>query len=126
MNILVTGSAGFIGSHVCKYFVKRGHSVIGIDNFDVNNSNKLKRLNLTNLQKNRCFKLHVADIKNKAILNRIFSSNKFDVVIHLAAKPGIISSVKHINDYYEVNVLGFLSLLEIMRINNVGKLIFAS
>ncbi|MEO6837234.1 MAG: GDP-mannose 4,6-dehydratase [Ginsengibacter sp.] len=126
MNIIVTGAAGFIGSHVSEHFISLGHQVIGIDNFDDFYPFKFKSLNLQNLKESRDFQFHNADILDSVLLNKIFSSTKIDLVIHLAAKAGVRPSIDSIKDYYEVNVNGTLNLLESMRTHNVTKMLFAS
>lgn len=126
MNILVTGAAGFIGSHVCEYFVRLDHFVIGIDNLDDSYSIKYKHLNLIKLQENNKFHFHEADIRDSNALNLIFSSCQIDIVIHLAAKTGVRSSINCIAQYYDVNVNGTICLLEVMRIHKIKKMIFAS
>jgi UDP-glucuronate 4-epimerase len=126
MKILVTGAAGFIGSHVCEHFLRLGHSVIGLDNFDPFYSKKIKHLNIAGIINDREFAFYDADIRNGDTLNRIFAASKFDVVIHLAAKAGVRPSIESISEYYDVNVNGTISLLETMKRNNVTNLIFAS
>lgn len=126
MNILVTGAAGFIGSHVCEFFINLGYSVIGIDNFDPFYAAKFKELNLAKLKRSAGFKFYKTDIRNQKNLSEIFSENKMDVVIHLAAKAGVRPSIDSIEEYYDVNVNGTVSLLEAMRKNNVKKMVFAS
>ena len=126
MNILVTGAAGFIGSHVCDYFISQGEVVIGIDNFDNFYSAEIKKLNLLQLQNKSTFQFYDADVRDNKSLNTIFSSHNIDIVIHLAAKAGVNPSINSISEYYNVNVDGTVSLLESMRIHNVTKLIFAS
>lgn len=126
MNILVTGAAGFIGSHVCEYFVRLGHNVIGIDNFDCYYDIKFKQFNLADLNKNDRFRFYEGDIRSKDKLTEIFSSNQMDVVIHLAAKAGVRPSIDNIEAYYDVNVNGTVCLLEVMRIFKVTKMLFAS
>lgn len=126
MNILVTGAGGFIGSHTCEHFIKNGHNIIGIDNFDKFYSIDFKHLNLVELKANSQFKFYEGDIRNINTLNSIFSANKIDVVIHLAAKAGVRPSIESISEYYDVNVNGTVSLLESMRIHKVKELLFAS
>ncbi len=126
MNILVTGTSGFIGSHVVEHFIKLGHFVIGLDNFDDFYPIKFKRLNLTEVRQNSQFQFHEADIRDSKALNTIFLSNQIDTVIHLAAKAGVRPSIDSIREYYDVNVNGTLSLLESMRIHGVKKMLFAS
>lgn len=126
MNILVTGAAGFIGSHVCEYFIKQKHSVVGIDNFDPFYSRKIKNLNLEQLLLNKNFQFYETDIRDKEALNSIFSSNKIEVVIHLAAKAGVRPSIESISEYYDVNVNGTVNLLESMKTFGIMKMLFAS
>jgi UDP-glucuronate 4-epimerase len=126
MNILVTGAAGFIGSHVCEHFIKLGYSVTGIDNFDNFYPRKIKQSNISGIINNVNFSFFEADIRDKNTLNNIFSSHKIDGVIHLAAKAGVRPSISAINEYYDVNINGTINLLETMRLNAINKLIFAS
>src|SRR6185312_3765445 len=126
MKILVTGAAGFIGSHVCEHFVDCNHSVVGIDNFDNFYSIRFKTLNLKELRLDTRFQLFEADIRDQNFLDSIFSSNKIDLVIHLAAKAGVRPSIESVAEYYDVNVNGTVCLLEVMRKNNVKKMLYAS
>jgi len=126
MNILVTGAAGFIGSHVCENFVDSGYNVIGIDNFDDFYPTRLKHSNIAELRRNSKFQFHEADIRDGEALRSIFSDNQIDIVIHLAAKAGVRPSIDSIAAYYDVNVNGTVSLLESMRIHNVKRMLFAS
>ena len=126
MNILVTGAAGFIGSNVCRYFTGRGHHVAGLDNFDPFYPKKFKRLNLDQLKGNQGFRFYEGDIRDSKVLNPIFSENKTDVVIHLAAKAGVRPSIESIGEYYDVNINGTVCLLEIMKSHGVKKMLFAS
>lgn len=126
MKILITGAAGFIGSHTCESLIKNGNSIIGVDNFDPFYSSKLKELNLEHLNQNNNFRFYKADIRDDKALNQIFSSNQVDVVIHLAAKAGVRPSIESISEYYDVNINGTVSLLESMRKNGIKKMVFAS
>jgi len=126
MNILITGAAGFIGSHVSEFFVNQGHFVIGIDNFDNFYPKRFKLLNINGLMNSQQFQFHEADICELNSLKTIFSSNKIEAVIHLAAKAGVRPSIDAIADYYDVNVNGTISLLEAMKYSNVKKMLFAS
>lgn len=126
MKILITGAAGFIGSHTCESLIKNGNSIIGVDNFDSFYSYKLKKLNLEQLNQNSNFRFYKADIRDDKALNQIFSSNQVDVVIHLAAKAGVRPSIESISEYYDVNINGTISLLESMRKNGIKKMVFAS
>ncbi len=126
MNILVTGAAGFIGSHVCEHLIKAGNSVIGVDNFDSFYPAKIKESNIAGLKRCKQFQLHKTDIRDASALNEIFSSHNIDAVIHLAAKAGVRPSMESIEEYYDVNINGTVSLLESMRKHEVIKLLFAS
>jgi len=126
MNILVTGAAGFIGSHVCEHFIKLGHSVIGLDNFDSFYPIEFKEQNLEDLNKSTRFQFYEADIRDKKGLDDIFRDANIEVVIHLAAKAGVRPSIESIEEYYDVNVNGTVNLLESMRKNGVKKMLFAS
>ena len=126
MNILVTGAAGFIGSHVCEQLVKVGNLVIGVDNFDSFYAVEIKESNLAQLKQSDHFKLYKIDIRDSIGLNEIFASANIDVVIHLAAKAGVRPSIDSIEQYYDVNVNGTVSLLESMRKHGVKKMLFAS
>jgi UDP-glucuronate 4-epimerase len=126
MNILVTGAAGFIGSQVCEHFIRLGHQVTGLDNFDDFYAVEFKELNLAELKTSKDFTFYTADIRDSTALDNIFSDNKVDVVIHLAAKAGVRPSIESIGEYYDVNVNGTVCLLESMRKNDVRKMLFAS
>jgi len=126
MNILVTGAAGFIGSHVCEHFIKLGHSVTGLDNFDSFYPIEFKEQNLEDLNKSTRFQFYEADIRDKKGLDDIFRDANIEVVIHLAAKAGVRPSIESIEEYYDVNVNGTVNLLESMRKNGVKKMLFAS
>ena len=126
MNIFITGAAGFIGSHVCEYFTQQDHHVIGLDNFDDFYPRKLKLLNFSELNQRKNFIFYEGDIRDANILNTIFASHKIDVVIHLAAKAGVRPSIEAVNEYYDVNVKGTLTILEAMRQFKISKMLFAS
>ena len=79
MKTLVTGAAGFIGSHVCNHFTKLDHQVIGIDNFDPFYSKKFKDLNIIGLRENAGFQFYEADIRDGKALDKIFSAHKIDI-----------------------------------------------
>jgi UDP-glucuronate 4-epimerase len=126
MNVLVTGIAGFIGSHTGERLLKDNHNVIGIDNFDPFYSKTFKEFNLQNLHSSPNFTFYETDIRDKQSLKDIFSNHKIDAVIHLAAKAGVRPSIENIEDYYDVNINGSIALLEAMRASNVKKIAFAS
>lgn len=132
-SILVTGGAGFIGSHLCESLLKDGNMVVVIDNFNNYYDNRIKENNIKEIletcKKNNInlenFKLYRGDIREKNFLNKVFSQ-KIDSIVHLAAMAGVRPSIKDPVLYYDVNVTGTLNLLEKCRENNVNKFIFAS
>jgi len=126
MNILITGAAGFIGSHVSEYYIHHGDTVIGIDNFDNYYPEHFKQLNIAGIKSNPLFHFYTADIRDGNNIDSIFSKHPVDLVIHLAAKAGVRPSIEHITDYYDVNMNGSIVLLEAMKKHNVKKLLFAS
>jgi UDP-glucuronate 4-epimerase len=126
MNILITGAAGFIGSHAAEKLLANGHSVIGIDNFDPFYAKHFKLHNLETLKATKQFSFHEGNILDKAFLDQLFNSYKIDAVIHLAAKAGVRPSIENIGDYYETNITGTVTLLECMKANGVTKMLFAS
>jgi UDP-glucuronate 4-epimerase len=126
MTILITGIAGFIGSHLGEKLLFYGHEVIGLDNFDPFYSKLIKKKNLKELLKSDKFSFFEADIRDMQTLGIIFKNYKIDVVIHLAAKAGVRPSIIDPMGYYEVNVIGTLNILEAMKKYKVLKMIFAS
>ena len=126
MTILVTGAAGFIGSHICEHFIGLGYNIVAIDNFDNFYPAIFKHVNLSDLRQKNEFQFHQIDIRNKEALHSIFASSQIDIVIHLAAKAGVRPSIDAVSEFYDVNVSGTVSLLEIMRIHEVKKMLFAS
>ncbi len=125
MNILITGSAGFIGSHLAEALVD-DHKIIGLDNFCDFYDPQIKWRNIQKLQKKNNFRLIKADIRNQQRIEEIFSENKIDLVIHLAAMAGVRPSIADPQLYTEVNINGTVNLLEACKKNNIKKFIFAS
>jgi len=126
MRILVTGAAGFIGSHLCERLTADGHSVWGVDNFDDYYSRAIKQRNIAMVTRHPRMRLVEGDIRDRVLLEGLFSSVPFDLVIHLAARPGIRPSIREPDLCYDVNVTGTLRLLEAMRLHRVTRLVFAS
>ena len=126
MRILVTGAAGFIGSHLCERLTADGHSVWGLDNFDDYYDTAIKRRNIASVTGNPRMHLVEGDIRDQVLLEGLFGSVPFDIVIHLAARPGIRPSIREPGLCYDVNVTGTLKLLEAMRHHRVTRLVFAS
>ncbi len=126
MNVLVTGGAGFIGSHVVEGLVTAGHGVICLDNFDEFYDPAIKRRNAAALSSYDSVRLIEGDLRDQSALDRCFNGERIDVVIHLAARAGVRPSLLQPELYYDVNVMGTLRLLETMRRNNVSRMLFAS
>lgn len=122
-TILVTGCAGFIGSHVCSLLLSKGFTVIGVDNFDPFYNRALKELNLAKFKTHPAFAFYETDIT--AGLDSIREKN-IAAVIHLAAKAGIAPSVKDPAGYLHVNITGTQKIHEFMQARAISKLIFAS
>ncbi|MBO0360200.1 GDP-mannose 4,6-dehydratase [Hymenobacter sp. BT186] len=124
---LVTGCAGFIGSHLCERLLADGYRVVGLDNFDPFYDRKLKQTNLAGSLHHPNFAFHELDLQaGAAALTTMLASEQVDVVVHLAAKAGVGPSVKEPAAYLEVNVLATVQLLEWMRLTGVKNLFFAS
>jgi UDP-glucuronate 4-epimerase len=126
MKILVTGGAGFIGSSLCEKLIDLNHSVFCLDNFCDFYSPKIKENNISTLLENKNFKLYRNDIRDLSQLDKIFSENNFELLIHLAAMAGVRPSIENPLLYTEVNVNGTLNILEMCRKYHVKKMIFAS
>lgn len=127
MIFLITGGAGFIGSHVCERLLREGHSVWAFD--DLNNfyAPELKQRNLHDLQAlAKSFEFVQGDLTDRAAVEELFSSVTFDQVIHLAARAGVRPSLQDPALYQRVNVEGTVNLLEAARSRGVKKVIIAS
>jgi UDP-glucuronate 4-epimerase len=125
MNILITGAAGFIGSHLCERLVKK-HNILGLDNFCDFYAPEIKEKNIENLKNHPNFTLFRADIRDFENLRNIFTENSIDMVIHLAAMAGVRPSLKNPQLYTEVNINGTVNLLECCKDFGVKKVLFAS
>lgn len=125
-KVLITGAAGFIGSHLARRLVGLGYSVVGLDNFDPFYDPAVKRRNLCDLLDKSNFQLVEADIRNQSQISQIFQKNHFEVVVHLAAKAGVRPSIDDPVGYADVNVNGTVVLLEAARQVGVSRFIFAS
>ena len=123
MKILVTGGAGYIGSHTCMELLNTGHDVVVVDN--LSNS---KRESLNRVQKitGKTLEFHRIDLLDKASLNDVFNKSKIDVVIHFAGLKAVGESVKEPLKYYHNNVSGTLVLCEVMKKHHVNQMVFSS
>ena len=124
MSILITGGAGFIGSHLTETLLKEGKKVAILDNFSDNYPPEIKRNNLANC-KNQ-IQIFEGDILDTAFLSEIFSQHSFETIVHLAARPGVLPSIKNPDLYCATNIVGTLNLLENARKYKIPKLIFGS
>ncbi len=122
-RILVTGGAGFIGSHVCERLLARGDDVVVLDNFNDFYDPALKRANAALLVHARIVE---GDIRDRALCAELFAEQDFDAVIHLAAMAGVRPSVQDPLHYEDVNVRGTMVLLEELRRRPATRLVFAS
>lgn len=129
MKVLVTGAAGFIGSFVSERLMDRGDEVVGIDNlndyYDVSlKESRIQRLkDLPSSDKFRFVKLDVSD---RANMEKLFATEKFDRVVHLAAQAGVRYSIENPHAYIESNIVGFMNILEGCRHHEVEHLVYAS
>jgi UDP-glucuronate 4-epimerase len=127
MNFLVTGGAGFIGSHVCERLLRDGHRVWAFDDLNDFYDPQFKQRNLREIQSlAKPFEFVRGDITNRAALDEIFSSVKFDQIIHLAARAGVRPSLADPALYQRVNVEGTANVLEAARQAGVKKITIAS
>ncbi len=126
MKILVTGTAGFVGSEVAFKLLNRGDTVIGVDNHNEYYDPLLKEARIERFINHKEYKHFRVGIENKEDLDQIFSQNKFDGVIHLAAQAGVRYSVENPHAYISSNIVGFTNILEACRHNSINHLVYAS
>lgn len=126
MKILVTGCAGFIGSHLTDHLLKEGFDVIGIDNFNDYYDPKIKEKNLEEAKKNNHFALYREDILNFKPLEEIFKKERPQKVVHLAARAGVRASIDNPSLYAKVNVLGTVNVLKLSVDFGIKQFIFGS
>ncbi len=126
MNILVTGGAGFIGSHLVERLLREGHRVTVLDNFDDFYDPAVKRRNLAGPSAMALFRLIEGDLRDEQLLEKIFKEEKIESVAHLAARAGVRPSIQNPMLYTDVNIRGTMNLLEACRKSGVAKLVFAS
>ena len=126
MTYLITGGAGFIGSSLADDLLERNNRVVVIDNFCDFYDPQIKENNIKNALKNDNYKLYRGDIRDKELLNKIFSENNIEVVVHLAAMAGVRPSIENPVLYQEVNCLGTQNILECMKEKRIMNLVMAS
>ena len=126
MKILVTGSAGFIGSSLAIKLLERGDEVIGIDNHNNYYDPSLKEARLARFIDHKNYTHIRVDIEDKEAVETIFKKHQFEVVVNMAAQAGVQYSIKNPLAYINTNIVGFANILEGCRNNNVGHLVYAS
>jgi UDP-glucuronate 4-epimerase len=126
MKILVTGAAGFIGSHLSHRFLDRGDEVLGIDNLNEYYDVSLKEARLARLIAKPGFRFVRMDLADSASINSLFKTERPKRVVNLAAQAGVRYSIQNPHSYVESNLLGFVNILEGCRHNDVEHLVYAS
>jgi UDP-glucuronate 4-epimerase len=128
-KVLLTGSAGFIGSHAADALLARGDHVVGLDNLNTYYDPARKRANVAEVKAANHpghYDFVEGDIRDRDLLARLFEQNAFDVVVHLAAMAGVRASMEDPHLYYDVNLTGTLNLLEAGRVSGLKNFVFAS
>lgn len=126
MRVLVTGGAGFIGSHVCERLVARGDTVLIVDSFDPFYSPGIKRRNINALLEAGSATLIECDIAEAGALESLLTGDPFDAIVHLAARAGVRPSLDRPLDYARTNVEGTLAMLELARLRKIRPFVFGS
>lgn len=126
MNILVTGGAGFIGSHLVDQLLFLGHTVTSIDNFDNFYSKEIKLQNIESHLKSKNYTFIEGDIANDNLLKELKDAKNIEIIIHLAAKAGVRPSIENSFAYFNANLNGTLSILNFAKENGIKKIVFAS
>lgn len=123
MAILITGGAGYIGSHTCLEMLNAGYEVIVIDNLDNSSEESLRRVEEIT---GKSLKFYKEDVRDKNALRKIFTENRIEAVIHFAGLKAVGESVREPIRYYDNNLISTLSLLEVMTEFSVKKIVFSS
>lgn len=123
MTVLVTGGVGYIGSHTCVELLNRGYETVIVDNLDNSNEKAVERVKIIT---GKTPKFYKEDVRDKEALDKIFSENKIDAVIHFAGLKAVGESVRKPLEYYDNNLVSTLVLLETMRKHGVKKIVFSS
>ena len=123
MKILVTGGAGYIGSHTIIELISNGHSVVVVDNLSNSSQESIRRVEKIT---NTTIPFHEFDVRDKQELDKLISSSSFDAVIHFAGLKAVGESITKPLEYYSNNIDSTLVLLDVMKKNNVKKIVFSS
>lgn len=123
MNILVTGGAGYIGSHTCVELLNNNYKLIIVDNFSNSSSDVIDRIKMIT---NKTLEFHQIDLCNKEALKNIFDCHEIDAVIHFAGFKSVAESVEKPLKYYRNNILSSINLMEVMQEKNIKKIVFSS
>ena len=123
MKVLVTGGAGYIGSHTCVELLNAGHELVIVDNF-VNS--KPEALDAIRTITGKDFAFCEADLRDRAAMEKVFTDHAVDAVIHFAGLKAVGESVEKPLEYYDNNLYGFIVLAEVMRAHGVKKFVFSS
>jgi UDP-glucuronate 4-epimerase len=125
-RILITGAAGFIGSNLADRLLKSGISIMGIDNFDSFYDRANKEKNISGALADKFYEFREGDIRDADFIKKCFLDFKPDIIVHLAAKAGVRPSLTNPELYFDVNIMGTMNILEMMRKCSIKKMIFAS
>ena len=126
-TFLVTGGAGFIGSHLVDHLLSSGaEHVTVVDDFNDFYDPQIKHSNIAAHKGDTSYRLVEADIRNRAALEKVFAGQRFDCIVHLAARAGVRPSLSEPELYAETNINGTLNLLELARENNIRQFVFGS
>lgn len=115
MSVLITGGAGYIGSHTARYFLEQNEDIVIVDNLQSGHRKSVKMEHF-----------YQVDLRNKKALNNIFQKHNIEAVIHFAANSLVGESMENPYDYYHNNVYGMMCLLDVMKDNRVKKIVFSS
>ena len=123
MAVLITGGAGFIGTHTCVELLNAGEEIVVFDNFA---NSKMSAVESVKKITGKDFPFYEADMLDRDAMEKIFSENKIDEVIHFAGLKAVGESVEKPMEYYHNNITGTLILCEVMQKHNVKKIVFSS
>ncbi|NJN31928.1 MAG: NAD-dependent epimerase [Synechococcales cyanobacterium RM1_1_8] len=124
--VLVTGTAGFIGFHVCQALLEQGHWVVGVDNLNAYYDVNLKLARINELQPHPRFQFERLDLSDRRATEQLFANQRPRRVVHLAAQPGVRYSIENPHAYVDSNLVGFMNVLEGCRHQGVEHLVYAS